>query len=101
MRLFLVLAFGTITLAGCSGGNVQSSRDYHAPKAPPLQHPYYDAYAASGSSRAIWTPPVADRDATIVKPTDPNVSIGRPDYEHSKWATGAAGGSEAAPPGTF
>ena len=101
MNISFIVVTALFLLAACSEGNVESAKDYHAPKAPPLQHPYYDAFASYGSSRAVWTPPVANRDATIVKPADPNVSIGRPDYEHSSWATGAAGGNQAAPPGTF
>ena len=101
MHPAIILLVALVPLGACSGGNVQSTTDYHAPKAPPLRQPYYDADAGYGSSHAVWTPPVVDRDATIVKPADPNVSVGRPDYEHSRWATGAAGGSDTAPPGTF
>ena len=46
-------------------------------------------------------PPVNNRSGTIVRPYDPNVMTGRPDYEHAPWATGAAGGTAAAPAGTF
>lgn len=90
-----------LILGGCSAGNVESSRDYHAPAAPPLKSASYDPYAAYGSSRATWTPPVFNRDGTIVRPTDLSTTYGRPDYEHAQWATGAAGGNAAAPPGTF
>lgn len=101
MRPFFCALFFLPALGACSQGNVETSRNYHAPAAPPLRHPTYDAYAAYGSSRATWTPPVYNRDGTIVRPADPNVSVGRPDYEHAGWATGAAGGSASAPPGTF
>jgi hypothetical protein len=101
MRLFRICFLPMLVLAACSGGNVRSSRNYHAPKAPPLLHPYYDPYAPYGSARAVWTPPVASRDGTIVRPQDETATLGRPDYEHAPWATGAAGGSDTAPPGTF
>ena len=97
MRSTTYLLCSVLVLSGCAGGNVQSAKDYHAPAAPPLKHPAYDVYAAYGSSRATWTPPVANRDGTIVRPQDPNVSFGRPDYEHAQWATGAAGGEYILP----
>src|ERR1700761_7446872 len=81
--------------------NVKSPSDYHAPPAPPVKHPLYDPFAAYGQANATWQPPVIDRSGTIVKPLDPSVEEGRPDYEHAEWATGAAGGSTQAPPGTF
>jgi hypothetical protein len=101
MRVCICSLWGVLFLTGCAGGNVQSARDYDAPAAPLLRHPTYDAYAPYGSAPATWTPPIANRDGTIVRPLDPNVTIGRPDYEHARGATGAAGGSENAPPGTF
>ena len=101
MRLSVFWTLSALLIGGCSGGNVETSADDHAPAAPPLRHPTYDPYAAYGSSRATWTPPVINRDGTIVRPADPSVSVGRPDYEHTQWATGAAGGSGNAPPGTF
>lgn len=89
-------------LAACGAPpNVQSANDYDAPAAPPVKHPKYDPYAAYGSANATWNAPVFNRDGSIVKPADPSVDAGRPDYEHSQWATGAAGGSADAPPGTF
>ena len=89
-------------LAACvTPPNVKSASDYDAPKAPPVRHPLYDPYAAYGQANATWRPPVIDRNGTIVKPYDPSVEQGRPDYEHAEWATGAAGGSTRAPPGTF
>lgn len=100
MRRFLFpLLF--LATAACSGGNVESASDYDPPAAPPLKHPLYDPTAAYGSARATWAPPTYNRDGTMVRPEDPDVSIGRPDYEHAQWATGAQGGSALAPPGTF
>ena len=97
--IYLALA---LCVAGCaSPPNVHSANDYNAPKAPPVLHPFYDPYAPYGQANATWRPPVIDRNGTIVKPADPSVSAQRPDYEHADWATGAAGGSAAAPPGTF
>lgn len=101
MRTIALYVLSALTLEGCTGGNVEASANSRAPKAPPLLHSDYDPYAAYGSSKATWTPPVANRDGTIVRPADPEVSLGRADYEHSQWATGAAGGAENAPPGTF
>jgi hypothetical protein len=89
-------------LAGCSTPpNVKSAKDYDAPAAPSVKHPLYDPYAAYGQANATWRPPVINRAGTIVRPSDPSVEQGRPDYEHAQWATGAAGGSTLAPPGTF
>jgi hypothetical protein len=89
-------------LAACdTPPNVQSASNYDAPVAPPVKHPLYDPYAAYGQANATWRPPVINRAGTIVKPLDPSVEEGRPDYEHAEWATGAAGGSTQAPPGTF
>lgn len=89
-------------LASCSTPpNVKSANDYDAPAAPPVKHPQYDPYAAYGEANATWRPPVVNRAGTIVRPGDPSVDAGRPDYEHAQWATGAVGGSALAPPGTF
>jgi len=88
-------------LAACSSGNIKSARDYNAPAAPPVRHPYYSPYAPYGETSATWTPPVWNRNGTIVKPVDPSVELGRPLYENAPWATGASGGSAVAPPGTF
>jgi hypothetical protein len=81
--------------------NLKSASDYHAPAAPTVRHPLYDPYAPYGQANATWRPPVFDRAGTIVRPVDPSIDQGRPDYEHAEWATGAAGGSALAPPGTF
>jgi len=89
-------------LAACSTPpNVKSASDYDAPAAPPVKHPYYDPYAAYGQANATWRPPVVNRAGTIVRPEDPSVDAGRPDYEHAGWATEAAGGSTLTPPATF
>ena len=90
-----------LSLLACSGGNLKSARDYDAPAAPPMRHPTYNPSAAYGEANAIWRPPVFDRNGTVVKPADPASDYRRPDYEHAPWATGAAGGSAFAPPGTF
>jgi hypothetical protein len=96
---FLLLPLGLIA---CSGGpNVRSVKDYHAPPPPPVRNPVYNPYAAYGEANAIWTPPVFNRDGTIVKPTEPASQSDRPDYESAPWASGASGGSRYAPPGTF
>jgi len=81
--------------------NLKSARDYDAPAPPPVKHPRYDPYAPYGQANATWRPPVLNRAGTIVKPVDPSVDQGRPDYEHAEWATGAAGGSALAPLGTY
>ena len=99
-RSILVIAIAA-SLAACSSGNIKSARDYNAPAASPVRQPYYDPYAPYGQANATWTPPVWNRDGTIVKPYDPGVERGRPHYESASWATGAAGGSSNAPPGTF
>ena len=96
--LLLLLAAG---LAGCDHGNIKSVKDYDAPKAPPVRNSLYNPYAAYGEANATWTPPVFNRDGTIVKPAEPSSQSDRPDYEAAPWATGAAGGNRLAPPGTF
>ncbi len=99
---FPLAALLLIGLAACSTPpNIKTADNYDAPKAPPVKHPYYDPYAAYGEANATWRPPVINRHVTIVRPVDPTVNQGRPDYEHARWATGAAGGSALAPPGTF
>ena len=96
---FAILSLA-LALAACHSGNLESAND-NAPPAPPVQHPNYDPYSAYGQSNATWRPPVADRNGTIVKPNEPSTEAERPDYEHAPWATGAAGGTVFAPPGTF
>lgn len=95
-----LIALG-LALAGCTGGNLRSPGDYNAPPAPTVRQSEYDPFAGPGSANATWMPPVINRNGTIVRPYDPSVMSGRPDYEHATWATGAAGGTAAAPPGTF
>lgn len=91
----------TLPLAACASGNVRSPGDYNAVRSPPVLIPFYDPYAAYGEANAIWRPPVADRNGTIVKPSEPSTQRTRPNYEAAPWATGATGGSRRAPPGTF
>ena len=101
-RNLLLAALASIPLAACSSGNIRTAGSYSAPAAPQVQNPNYDPYAAPGTVNATWAPPVLNRNGTIVKPNDPRGAMaGRPDYEHSSWATGAAGGATYAPPGTF
>ncbi len=91
-----------LSLAACSGGaNVKSAKDYNAPPAPPVRNPLYNPYSAYGEANATWTPPVYNRDGTIMKPKEPASQSDRPEYEAAPWATGASGGSRYAPPGTF
>ena len=98
----LLFGLSVVALSGCaSSPNVRSASSYRPPAAPPVKHPYYDPYSAYGQANATWRPPVLNREGTIVKPYDPAVEAQRPDYEHAEWATGAAGGSTQAPPGTF
>lgn len=88
-------------LSACSSGNIKSTRDYNAPAAPPVRHPYYNPYTPYGEANATWTPPVWNRNGTIVKPADPGVEMGRSPYESAPCATGASGNGAFAPPGTF
>lgn len=95
----VILLIGAV--AGCSNGNLRSPSSYNAPRAPTVQQPSYDPYVSAGTANATWAPPVINRNATIVRPYDPGVMVGRPDYESAPWATGAAGGSVTVPRGTF
>ena len=97
----VIVALSVVFLSACSGGNIKSARDYNAPAAPPVRHPYYNPYTPYGEVNATWMPPVWNRNGTIVKPADPGVEMGRPPYESAPWATGASGGAVLAPPGTF
>lgn len=97
----LILALLATGLAACSSGNVKSARDYNAPPAPPVQNPLYDPAMPYGTANATWAAPIYNRAGTIVRPSDPSADLGRPDYEHAAWATGAGGGNRNAPPGTF
>lgn len=101
-KVSLLVAFSAASLlAACSSGNLKSTKDNDPPAPPPVHHPTYDPYAAYGQANAIWQPPVFDRAGSIVKPHEPSTSLDRPDYEHAPWATGAAGGAQPAPPGTW
>jgi len=100
-RALTFVTLAASLLAACSTGNVKSANDYSPPPAPLLRNPVYDPYAAYGAAKATWQPPVFNRDGTIVKPSEPASQADRPDYEYAPWATGAAGGSQYAPPGTF
>jgi hypothetical protein len=103
MRLRTLLLAAALGLtAGCNPpGNVSSVNAYQPPPAPPVAHPLYDPYAPYGEAHATWTPPVYDRNGTIVAPLEPATAADRADYEHAPWATGALGSSQLAPPGTF
>lgn len=100
-HLFLPLICLAFPLAACSSGNVHAPADHDAPRAPTVRHPFYDPYAAYGEANATWRPSVIDRNGTVVKPVEPSTQATRPNYESAPWATGAAGGSRNAPPGTF
>ena len=97
----LALVLGALTVTGCAQGNLRTPGSYAALAPPPVRNPWYDPYAAYGSSHAIWRPPVYDLQRTIVKPVEPASQASRPDYEGAEWATGAGGGSTLRPPGTF
>ena len=100
-RAVFLLPLLTLSLTACEGGNIKKVSDYHPPPPPPMQNPVYDPNASYGEANAIWTPPVYDRDGTIVKPSEPSTQSDRPSYETAPWATGASGGSKYEPPGTF
>jgi len=97
----IAFAFAATALAGCAQGNLGAPPSYAALAAPTVRNPWYDPYAAYGSSNATWRPPVYDLQQTIVKPAEPASQASRPDYESAEWATGAGGGSTLKPPGTF
>lgn len=97
----VVIVLSIMFFSACSGGNIKSARDYNAPAAPTVRHPYYNPFAPYGEANATWTSPVWNRNGTIVRPTDPGIELGRPLYESAPWATGASGKSAFAPPGTF
>lgn len=99
MKLYFLPAFACFALAACSG-NVSAGHG-HGPKPPPLQHARYEPGAAYGSSRAVWAPPVYDRQGHIVKIEDPRNSGGREDYEHAGWAVDGPNNNYTHPPGTF
>jgi hypothetical protein len=97
----IVLSLAATALAGCAQGNLRQPSSYAALAPPTVRNPWYDPYAAYGSSNAIWRPLVYDLQRTIVKPDEPASQASRPNYEGAEWATGAAGGSNFKPPGTF
>ena len=97
----LALIVGALTLTGCAQGNLRAPGSYAALAPPPVKNPWYDRYAAYGSSNATWRPATYDLQRTIVKPSEPASQASRPDYEGAEWATGAGGGSSLSPPGTF
>jgi hypothetical protein len=100
-RALLIIPFAAVLLPACSTGNVKSTKDYSPPPVPSVRNPIYDPYAGYGTANATWQAPVFNRDGTIVKPSEPASQADRPDYESAPWATGAAGGTQYAPPGTF
>src|SRR5208282_6886995 len=95
------LGLSALALGGCAQGNLRGSASYAVLAPPPVHQPWYDPYAAYGSSNAIWRPPVYDVQRNIVKPIEPASQASRPDYESAEWATGAGGGSQLRSPGTF
>lgn len=101
MQHLPLLLLTTACLAACSSGNIKTARDYTAPVARPVRNPLYNPYAAYGEANATWRAPVFNRDGTVVRPAEPASQSDRPSYEYAPWATGAAGGSLNAPPGTF
>jgi hypothetical protein len=97
----IALGFAGLALCGCAQGNLRTPGSYAAIAPLTVGNPWYDPYAAYGSSNAIWHPPVYDVRRNIVKPIEPASQAWRPDYESAEWATGAGGGSQLRPPGTF
>jgi len=101
-RVLALLILLPVGLGACTEGpNVKSAKDYSAPAASPVRNPIYNPYAAYGEANATWTPPVFNRDGTIMKPTEPASQSDRPGYEFAPWASGASGGSQNAPTCTF
>ena len=101
MRQSWIPCMLAVGLAACSTTNVKSAKDYSAPRAPQVRNPVYNPNAPYGEANATWTPPVFNRNGTVVKPVEPSSQSDRPNYEAAPWATGAAGGSQFTPPGTF
>ena len=98
LRSALVLMFACLTSA-CHSGNVKASGDYGEIEPPAVAHPSFNPYAAYGEARAVWRPPVADLEGTIVKPDEPSSGRNRPSYEDAPWATGTGAGG--GPAGTY
>ena len=59
----IALALAATALTGCAQGNLRTSSSYAALAPPPVRNPWYDPYAAYGSSNATWRPPVYHREA--------------------------------------
>ena len=66
----IALTLAATALAGCAQGNLRTPTSYAALAPPPVRNPWYDPYAAYGSSSATWRPPVYEQQ-TIVKPAEP------------------------------
>ena len=99
---YLILPLLTLSLAACESGNIKKVSDYHPPPPPPMQNPVYDPYAGYGSvERHLDARRSPTATGPIVKPTEPSTQDDRPSYETAPWATGASGGSQFTPPGTF
>ena len=101
MRKSFLILTGLLALSACDHGNVKPVSSYSAPPAPAVRNPTFNPYAAYGDANATWEPPTLNQDGTIVKPTEPSSQADRPPYEFAPWATGAEGGSQYVPPGTF
>ena len=101
MRKFLILLSGLLALTGCDHGNVTPVSSYNVPPAPAIHNPTFNPNAPYGDANATWEPPTFNQDGTVVKPIEPSSQATRPPYEFAPWATGAQGGSQNAPPGTF
>lgn len=91
MRGFIPLLAFMLALSGCAHGNLRSANDRPL-KPPPVRQAQYNPYASYDSSPAHWSPSVASREGTIVRPTDPADQGNRPDYEHAKWAVSQVAG---------
>ena len=102
MRALILLTLALVSLTACDGGNVKSAKDYSPPR-PPHSSATRSMTPTPPTARPTltWQPPTFNRDGTIVKPAEPSSQSDRPNYEFAPWATGASGGSQNAPPGTF
>ena len=96
-RWLLALLTGA-ALAGCDNGNLKTANAGSAPPAPSVRAPLFDPYATPGQAPATWTPPVFDREGTVVRTRDPSVEWDFEDYQHAPWLTER---SRSAPAGTF
>lgn len=100
-RITLLTLLASLAACAQNPPNVKSAGSYSAPEAPPVRNPIYNPYAPYGEANATWRAPVYNRDGTVVKPAEPASQYDRPSYETAPWASGAAGGDQDAPPGTF